>query len=70
MYPPLRLGYQGIKSKTEQKHIRMIFGSKLSFESHVSEAVLKARQGIELIRHLSQYVSRDVLDQMYKLYVL
>ena len=24
---------------------------------------------IGLIRHLSQYVSRDVLDQMYKLYV-
>ena len=35
----------------------------------MSEAILKARRGIGLIRHLSQYVSRDVLDQMYKLYV-
>ena len=35
----------------------------------MSEAILKARRGIGLIRHLSQYVSRDVLDQMGKLYV-
>ena len=56
-------------SKTEHKHLGMILDSKLSFKSHVSEAISKARRGIGLIRHLSQYVSRDVLDQMYKLYV-
>ena len=47
----------------------MILDSKLSFKSRVSEAILKARRGIELIGHLSRYVSRDILDQMYKLYV-
>ena len=35
----------------------------------MSEAILKAKRGIGLIRHMSQYVSRDVLDQMYTLYV-
>ena len=35
----------------------------------MSEAILKARRGIGLIRHLSKYVSRDVLDQVYKMYV-
>ena len=69
VHPPLRLGNEEITNKTEHKHLGMILDSKLSFKSHVSEAILKAGRGIGLIRHLSQYVSRDVLDQMYKLYV-
>ena len=47
----------------------MILYSKLSFQSHVREAIIKARKGIGIIRFLSKYVSRDVLDQIYKLYV-
>ena len=69
VHPPLRLGTEEITRKTEHKHLGIILDSKLSFRSHVSEAIMKARRGIGLIRHLSQYVSRDVLDQMYKLYV-
>ena len=69
MHPPLRLGNEEITSKTEHKHLGMILDSKLNFKSHVIEAILKARRGIGLIRYVSQYVSRDVLDQMYKLYV-
>ena len=69
MHPPLRFGNEEITSKTEHKHLGMILDSKLNFKSHVSEAILKARMGIGLIRYVSQYVSRDVLDQMYKLYV-
>ena len=30
---------------------------------------MKARRGVGIIRFMSKYVSRDVLDQMYKLYV-
>ena len=30
---------------------------------------MKARRGEGIIRFMSKYVSRDVLDQMYKLYV-
>ena len=69
VHPPLRLGNEEITRKTEHKHLGILLDSKLSFRSHVSEAIMKARRGIGLIRHLSQYVSRDVLDQMYKLYV-
>ena len=47
----------------------MILDSKLSFQSHVREAIIKARKGIGIIRFLFKYVSRDVLDQIYKLYV-
>ena len=47
----------------------MIFDNKLNFQNHVKEAILKARRGIGLVRYLSKYVSRQMLDQIYKLYV-
>ena len=47
----------------------MILDSCLNFNSHVREKIISARRGISVIRYLSKYVSRDVLDQMYKLYV-
>ena len=47
----------------------MILDSKLNFHSHIRETIIKARRGIGIIRFLSKYVSRDVLDQIYKLYV-
>ena len=56
-------------SNTEHKHIGMVLDSKLSFQSHVREAILKARRGVGIIRYISKYVSRNVLDQVYKLYV-
>ena len=47
----------------------MILDSKLNFKSHIREAILKAQRGIALLKHLSKFVSREVLDQTYKLYV-
>ena len=47
----------------------MILDYKLNFQSHIKEAIIKAKRGIGIIRFLSKYVSRDVLDQIYKLYV-
>ena len=47
----------------------MILDSCLNFNSHVRAKIISARRGIDVIRYLSKYVSRDVLDQMYKLYV-
>ena len=47
----------------------MILDSGLNFNSHAREKIISARRGIGVIRYLSKYVSRDVLDQMYHLYV-
>ena len=33
------------------------------------EAIIKAKKGISLLKYLSKYVSRNVLDTCYKLYV-
>ena len=46
-----------------------ILDSKLNFKSHIRQAILKAIRGTGMIKNLSKYVSRDVLDQVYKLYV-
>ena len=54
---------------SEHKHLGMILDSKLDFQSHIKEAIQKARPGIGIIRFLSKYVSRDILDQINKLYV-
>ena len=43
--------------------------SRLDFAKHIREAVIKASKGISLLKYLSKYVSRKVLDLCYKLYV-
>ena len=55
--------------KREHKHLGMILDSKLTFLSHIKDAIVKARRGIGIIRFLSKYVTCDVLDKIYKLYV-
>ena len=47
----------------------MILDSKLTFLDYIRESIVKARRGIGIIRFLSTYVARDVLDQIYKFYV-
>ena len=55
--------------KEHYKHLGMILDSKLDFSTQVKEAHLKARRGIGMIVYMAKYVSRDVRDQTYKLYV-
>ena len=68
-HPNLFLGDTEVERKSEHKHLGLILDSKLNFQSHIREAIMKARRGIGIIRYLSRYVSRDILDQVYKLYV-
>ena len=66
-HPPLNLGNDMIARKTEHKHLGMILDENLNFKSHIREAILKARRGIDMIKFLSKCVSRSVLDLIYKL---
>ena len=58
-HPPVFFNGSEVVVKMEHTHLGMILDSKLSFQSHVREAIIKARKDIRL----------DVLDQIYKLYV-
>ena len=68
-HPTLKLGSSDIIAKIEHKHLGRILDSKLNFQSHIREVIVKARRGIGMIRYLSKYVSREVLDVIYKLHV-
>ena len=48
----------------EHKHFGFFFDSRLSFLRHIKEKIMKARRGVGIIRFMSKYVPRDVLDQM------
>ena len=69
VHPPVFFNGSEVAIKTEHKHLGMTLDSKLNFQSHIREAIIKARRGIGIIRYLSKYVSRDVMEQIYKLYV-
>ena len=51
------------------KHLGVYLDSRLNFSKHRREAIIKASKGISLLKYLSKYVSRKVLDLCYKLYV-
>ena len=59
-----------VEAVPHHKHIGLILDETLNFAEHIKEAIIKARSGIGIIRFLSKYVHRDVLDQMYKLYTI
>ena len=48
----------------------MILDSASTFQGHIKEKIVSACTVIVVIRYLSKYVSRDVLDQMQNLYCI
>ena len=51
----------------EQKHLCLTLDSKLSFERHANEKIIKAKKGIiGNIKYLSKFLPIKTLDQMYK----
>ena len=69
IHPPMFFNESKVADKTEHKHLSLILSSKLNFQSHIREAIIKARRGIGTICFLSKYVTQKVQDQIYKMYV-
>ena len=53
----------------EHKHLGVVLDSRLTFSSHIQSAINKARRGIGMLRFLSNYLPRQTLNELYKLYV-
>ena len=51
------------------KHLGVYLDTRLNFSKHIREALIKASKGNSLLKYLSKYVSRKVLDLCYKLYI-
>ena len=69
-HPQSLLGNNKIGRKSQHKHLRMQLDSEPNFQSHIKEAIGKARKGIGMIRYLPIYASWNLLDQVCKLYVI
>ena len=62
---PIYFSNSAVVTVPHHKHIGLVLDESLTF----AETVIKARRGVGIIRFMARYVHRDVLDQMYKLYV-
>ena len=65
-HPSLFFNGTLVPKVNEQKHLGLILDSKLSFERHINEKIIKAKRGIGIIKYLSKYLPLITLDQMYK----
>ena len=68
-HPELNFNDVPVSREEHTKHLGVFLDSKLNFSKHIHEAVRKATKGLSLMKYLSRYVSRKVLDLSYKLYV-
>ena len=69
LHPPLSFNGIPVKREVCTKHLGVYLDERLNFRKHISEKVKKANKGIGLLKFLSKYTTRRVLDMMYKLYV-
>ena len=68
-HPPLQFNGIPVKRETHTQHLGAILDQRLSFRLHIDEKIKKANKGLGLLRFLSKYVTRSVLDKVYKMYV-
>ena len=54
-HPVLKLENDKIKTSLEHKHLGMTLDNKLGFQSHIREAISKARRGIGMSKYLRVY---------------
>ena len=64
----LQLIFNGIvvSKVNDQKHLRLVLDSRLSFEKHINGKIIKAKKIVGILKHLSKFLPLRTLDQMYK----
>ena len=65
-HPQLIFNGTDVVKVNEQKHLGLILQPGLSFEKHLNEKIIKAKKNIGLLKHLSNFLPLQTLDQMYK----
>ena len=65
-HPHLIFNGTVVAKMNEQKHLGLILDSKLSFEKHINEKMIKAKKNLGIMKYLSMFVPTKTLDQMYK----
>ena len=65
-HPHIMFNGTVVAKVNEQKDLGLILDSNLSFKKHINEKIIKAKKNLEIIKHLSIFLPRKTLDQMYK----
>ena len=69
VHPELTFSNIPVEKSTSTKHLGLILDENLSFDAHIKEKISKAMKGISILKYLSKYVCRDVLNMCFKMYV-
>ena len=69
VHPPLFFNGIPVKRENHTQHLGVILDQRLNFRKHIEEKIKKANKGLGLLKFLSKYTTRLVLDKMYKMYV-
>ena len=65
-HPQIMFNGTVVARMNEQKHLGLILDSSLSFKKHLNEKIIKAKKNLGISKHLSTFLPRKALDQMYK----
>ena len=65
-HPQIMFNGTVVSKMNEHKHLGLLLDSSLSFKKHLNEKIIKAKKNLGIIKHLSIYLPRKTLDQMYK----
>ena len=65
-HPHIMFNGTVVAKMNEQKHLGLVLDSNLSFKKHINEKIIKAKKNLGIIKHLSFFLPRKALDQMYK----
>ena len=68
-HPELTFNGIPIAREPYTKHLGVYLDSRLNFSKHIKEKILIAMKGLALLKFLSKFVDRNVLDLSYKMYV-
>ena len=66
LHLPIKFNNNSIAKYPSQKHLGIVFGSKLNFNSHVDEKIKKCNKLIGLIRRLPVNLPQNALFTIYR----
>ena len=64
-HPQLIFNGIAVAKVNDQKHLGLILDSRLSFEKHINEKIIKAKKNVRILKHLSKFLPLKTLDRMY-----
>ena len=64
-HPQLIFNGIAVAKVKDQKYLGLMLDSSLSFEKHLNEKIIKAKNNVGILKHLSKFLPVKTLDQMY-----